>query len=84
MAIALGIPLDLEAAPGASARRFAAVREQLEARGIDLSADGVDHRFRVGTHGDDSADLRVRPEVDPTPIDWANADLRVGQDSAPA
>ena len=58
MAASIGVPLDLTAASGASARRFSTVREQLTARGIDLSADGADHRFTVGTQDDDSADLQ--------------------------
>jgi hypothetical protein len=83
MAAAVGVPLDLEAAPGASARRFTAVRDQLLARGVDLAADGVERRFTVGTEADESVDLQVRPEVDPTPIDWATEELRVGQGTLP-
>lgn len=71
LAAALGSPLDLRGA----GRRYESVRAALVERGVRVE-DVDDASFPITvTALAGEADLRVRSEPDPTPVDWASADV---------
>ncbi|WP_340539845.1 cation:proton antiporter [Nocardioides sp. GXZ039] len=74
LAASLGSMLEVRG----SGRRFESMRSALAARGVVMGEASESLRVPLvitvaGLRGD--ADVRVRPELDPTPVDFASADL---------
>jgi hypothetical protein len=68
-----GLPVHVEAAPGASERRFSGLVRGLSERGVALAEMRPDGAVRIGGHA--PADIVVRAERDAVPIDWDSVDL---------
>ncbi|GAA5144373.1 cation:proton antiporter [Nocardioides marinquilinus] len=70
-----------------SGRRYDAMVAALAERGVDLgTVDDADLPVRLGAlgPGDDAVDVRVRAELDPTPVTWTTVDLAQPTPSQPA
>ncbi len=70
-----GLPLHVSPGEGESDRRFSALQRALGERGIPLSADPPSAPMRISSHGSGDADVTVRAERDPAPVNWSSVDL---------